>query len=314
MLIAHLTDLHLPLPAAPALRSLLNKRGLGYLSWKGKRQHRHQQSALDTLIEDLKSKAPPLTLITGDIVNIALPEEFAAAKGWMQRNFSTIEAAFVPGNHDTYVSLEWGVGIGSLAAYMTGDRFDGDASQPPQDYNDFPYARRIGDIVVVMANSSPPTPPGFATGALGDAQISRIGKMLKKFGEEGCFRILALHHPAVKGAVSPRKALSDRNHLERCLNEAGAEMVVHGHMHRPVAMRLEGGGRTIPVIGAGSASHGDAHGEYRPAQYNLYEIERNKNGSWCATAEVRELNPETGAVHSVSQFSLTDPAVKMSVQ
>jgi len=297
MLIAHLTDLHLPIPAPPALRALFNKRALGFLSWQRKRQHRHSQDALEALVRDLKAQAPDHTLITGDIVNIALPAEFAAAAAWLDANFDPAATAFIPGNHDTYVPLGWETGAGALAAFMAGRRLEHSEPRKPAGYDDFPYYRVIGDVGVIMANSSPSTAPGLATGTLGGAQITRIGAMLRKFGDDGLFRILALHHPAAKGAVGARKALTDQAALQSCLEEAGAELVIHGHMHRPLSMVV--GARKIPVIGAGSASHGGSFGDYPPAQYNLYRIDKKPDGGWRASMEIRELDPASQTVHSV---------------
>jgi len=301
MIITHLTDLHLPMPDPPGPGSLLNKRILGFLSWKRKRYRRHRIEALNTLVEDLKSRKTDLTLITGDIVNIALPDEFRAAKAWMEENFTPQTAAFTPGNHDTYIAMDWADGIGALAPFMTGVRNDGEPPQPARDFDDFPYIRRVGDVAVVMANSSPSTAPGMATGKLGAAQIKKIGAMLRQLGDEDCFRILALHHPAVKGATFARKALIDQPALEECIKSAGAELIIHGHMHNPVIMEIKTQKGSVPVVGAGSASHPSAAGHYRPAQYNLYHIER-RDGAWTFDLEVRELVP--GAKQCRSIFPL----------
>lgn len=296
--IAQLTDLHLPMPDPPGVGALLNKRVLGFLSWKRKRYRRHRIEALNALVGDLKAQKTDLTLITGDIVNIALPDEFSAAKAWMEKNFTQEEAAFVPGNHDTYIEMDWADGIGVLSPYMTGERMDGAAARPAKGFDDFPYIRRAGNVAAVMVNSSPSTAPGMATGRLGPEQIDRIGEMLKRLGDDGCFRIVALHHPAVKGATFARKSLLDQPAFEECIKAYGAELIIHGHMHNPVIMKVDTPRGPVPVVGAGSASHPSAAGHYRPAQYNLYHIEQ-KDGVWSFDIEVRELVPDTGECRSI---------------
>jgi 3',5'-cyclic AMP phosphodiesterase CpdA len=66
--------------------------------------------------------------------------------------------------------------------------------------------------------------------------------------------------------------LKDRAALVAVLARVGAELVLHGHDHEDERAELAGpGGRTIPVIGGGSASY--TGGPERRSRYNLYEIE-----------------------------------------
>ena len=78
--LAHLSDLHLPLPpplpGAPRWRALASKRILGYLSYRLKRKMVHDAAVLAALVDDLRQHAPDHIAITGDLTNIALPEEF----------------------------------------------------------------------------------------------------------------------------------------------------------------------------------------------------------------------------------------------
>lgn len=303
MRLAHFTDLHLPIPESPGLGDLLSKRALGYLSWSRNRRFRHRKDALDRLATDFRAAGADFAAITGDIANISLPSEFTAAFQWLKEHFQEQSAGFCPGNHDAYVALDWEAGLGRLSPFMTGVRSD-DMDRPPMGPDDFPFVRRISDVAVVFANSSPPTLPGLASGRLGAEQIERVRQRLAELGNDGLCRVLALHHPVTDGATPARKALDDRAALRSALYEAGVELVLHGHTHYPVWATIETRNGPRPVAGGGSASHPTAHGRYAPARYNLFQIERTASGGWRIDVEARELDPATGDVKTAERREL----------
>lgn len=297
---AHLTDIHLPIPGRVAVQSLLNKRALGYLSWKRRRSTRHKIWAADALVNDLNDVKCQAALISGDLVNIALPSEFRNASAWLDEKLGGLPIVFTPGNHDTYVKTEWAETLGLLSRHMVGSREINGADRPPQGFEDFPYFRRLpglDGVVIVAANSAPSTAPGLASGALGAAQIDRIRMMLAK--SNGAFRILMLHHPINQNVVSRRKALDDAHALRAMLADTGVELVLHGHAHLQHIGAVATPDSEAPVIGGGSASHPGSHGGYRPARYNLFTLTRNPAGGWALEMNVRELSPETGTVSTV---------------
>jgi len=296
-LLAHFTDLHLPIPAAPRLGALLNKRALGWLSWSRNRRRRHLRAPLEALVADWRAQRGDAAVITGDLVNIALPEEFEAARTWMAAHFDARATAFLPGNHDCYVAADWAGGLGMLAPFMRGAR-GAAADAEPAGFDDFPYVFRRGEASVIAANSAPPTAPGLASGRLGAAQIARIEAALGAERDAGRFVILALHHPPEAGVVGARKGLDDAPGLRAAVARAGAHLVLHGHAHFPHVGALQTPRGAAPVIAPGSASHPEGRGRYRPARYGLYRIERAGAG-WTLTAEFREYDPESGAVRAV---------------
>ncbi len=293
----HLTDLHLPISAAPHAAALLNKRILGYLSWVRNRRFRHELAALDAIAADAIASKADLNVITGDIVNIALPAEFAAARAWLDARFAPETTVFCPGNHDTYVAAPWGDGLGQLAHFMRGQR-GGETISAPVDGDAFPYLRTVGDVVFIVANSSPPTAPGLASGKLGSNQINAIEAALNTAGDKGLCRVLALHHPITHDYVSRRKGLDDARALRAALKRAGVELVVHGHTHFPSFETIDTNTGPRPIAGGGSASHPQRRGRYQPARYTRFSVERTGSG-WTIDAEIRELDPTDGAVKTV---------------
>ncbi len=303
MRLAHLTDLHFPIETAPGLVELASKRLLGFLSWRRKRRFRHTKSALNAILGDCAAAGPDLAVITGDVVNIALKTEFAAAETGLRQLMDSQRTVFTPGNHDTYVSAPWEGGLGRLAFLMSGERLGEARAREAKDVDDFPFVRRIGDVAVILANSSPPTLPGLATGRIGPAQRERLKAELIAAGAQGLCRVLALHHPVTAGAASPRKALDDAASLRALLAETGVELVIHGHMHRTIWGEVATPAGNRPVAGGASASHPAAHGDYRPARYNLFEIAR-AGSTWRIDVEVRELDPATGRVETAERRTL----------
>ena len=83
--LAHISDLHLSGLPPVAWSELANKRLLGYLSWRLRRRRLHLGLILDALVRDLHALRPNHVAITGDLVNLALPGEFAEAATWLRR-------------------------------------------------------------------------------------------------------------------------------------------------------------------------------------------------------------------------------------
>src|ERR1700744_6612857 len=80
--LAHLSDPHLPMPEARP-GQLLNKRATGYYNWWRHRVHVHVSEALAGIVADIKAQQPDHIALTGDLVNVALPQEFKRAAQWL---------------------------------------------------------------------------------------------------------------------------------------------------------------------------------------------------------------------------------------
>jgi 3',5'-cyclic AMP phosphodiesterase CpdA len=119
--LAHLSDPHLsPLPR-PRLSELASKRLLGYLNWRHSRHRIHRAEVLDAITRDLHAARPDHTAVTGDLVNIALPSEFEAARRWLDALGAPADVSVVPGNHDAYVAAAALDGERHWGPYMRGD-------------------------------------------------------------------------------------------------------------------------------------------------------------------------------------------------
>lgn len=286
--LAHLSDVHLgPLPPF-ALRHWNAKRVLGYLNWQRGRRHVHTLDAIDRITSDLAAHAPDHIAVTGDLVNIALPGEYEAARAWLERLGPPDKVSVVPGNHDIYTRLNRDPGCGRWADYMQSDP-DRASSWTVQGAL-FPYVRRRGSLAIIGVNSAVPTPPFVAAGMVGTAQLSRLRRLLDRLAAEGAFRVVLIHHPPLAGQAPPLRALRDADVLERVLTDHGAELVLHGHNHRDMlAWRQWKAGR-FPVVGIATGSAARPHRDEPMARYNLIEVAEDDAG-FVVRARTRGLAP-----------------------
>lgn len=290
--LAHMSDPHLgPLPRAN-MRELSGKRAIGFINWHRRRKTFHRGDILETILQDLKSQKPDHIAVTGDLVNLALPGEFAPALQWLRHVGDPKDVTVVPGNHDLYVRTAVEQPHTHWGDYMlceSGGRF--------------PFVRRRGPVALIGLSSAVPTAPFMATGKVGLLQLERLGPLLKQLGQEKAFRVVLIHHPPMPSRGDRFKRLIDSAALRAALAEHGAELVLHGHDHvNSVKFLDSAGGKKIPVVGVPSASaRGGEHSD--PAAYHLYCIE-GAPGAWRCEAVTRGLRRGSESVDEIARRML----------
>lgn len=276
--LAHISDIHLaPLPAV-ALRDLVGKRLTGYLNWKMTRHGALTGEGLERLIAHLRTQDADFIAVTGDMVNLALEDEIARAGDWLEALGPSEKICVSPGNHDAYVR-------GALEAAIArwGDYIGGETLARGQR---FPFVRRLGDDVAVIACSSAvPTAPFLAIGEFDAGQAERLAEILSVLGKAGYFRVVMIHHPPNVELQHPSFGLRGHQQFRKVIAEHGAELILHGHTHRSSIHAVPGTNREVPVIGvaSASASHGGKLDD--PARYNLFSIARAGEGWTCTMRE-----------------------------
>lgn len=289
--LAHLSDLHLPLAEArPRWRDLMSKRLFSYLSWRKSRRRIHRPEVLARLMEDVRVQSIDHLVVTGDLTNLALPDEFERARDWLARQGDAETVTVAPGNHDALVRVGWREGLGRWADWMGG------ASDPEAA---FPFVKRVGEAALIGISTAQPTPPFMASGEVGDRQLFRLARTLATLGAEDAFRIVLIHHPITDGAVSARKALEDRAALRLVLAEYGAELVLHGHSHHATTFEVLGPTGPIPVIGAPSASA--APGESSESAGWRHIRICPSNDAWDVTVTTRSMDGDWNFVERESR-------------
>ena len=264
MRLIHLTDPHLSTLDGwrPGLKS--GKRWLSWLSWQTRRRNRHRPARLAALTRHLQTADPDAWAISGDLCQIGLEQEVREAATWLNRLAPAHRVLLVPGNHDIFapdsadaISTHWS------------DWLHVDPAAP-----EWPVVRAFGDATLIGLNSAFVTPILKAGGKVGAAMRARLDKTLE-VTRDSC-RVVLIHHPPLPGSCKPRKALADDRELTRILEERGAALVLHGHLHHNREYRLDcSDGSDVAVFCTASAS---AAGSQGAAAARIFDIEPAAGG------------------------------------
>jgi 3',5'-cyclic AMP phosphodiesterase CpdA len=232
--IAHVSDLHLPFEPQLSAAQWVSKRALSAWAWR-RRRLVHRAQIIAALAAELRERDIDHIVITGDLVNFSLPEEFDRARAWLEALVPADCISVVPGNHDALVPVAEQDGLGRWAAWT---RTDGG----------WPFVHRRHGLALIGINSGFPTAPLLARGHIGAGQLARLEDVLNEEAVAGRVRIVLVHHPVADRAVSWRRALSDRASLRAVLQRAGAELVLHGHARSARFDALPGPPGTLGMI------------------------------------------------------------------
>jgi 3',5'-cyclic AMP phosphodiesterase CpdA len=291
--LGHISDPHLgPMPSA-RLRDLAGKRAIGFVNWHRRRKTFHRGEVLSRIVTDLKNHQPDHIAVTGDILNIALPGEFAPSRVWLDTVGPAQDVTFVPGNHDAYVrkaAREW--------HSHWGDFMRGDTTGPDQ----FPFVRRRGAVALIGISSAITTAPFMATGKIGTPQLHALPDILDRLAADGLFRVVLIHHPPKTKPQHRFKRLLDADKFRALLHRHGAELVLHGHDHVNSVVYLDGPAAKIPAVGVSSASAAGGEGEL--AAYNLYSIAKAGN-AWRCEAVTRGFRHGHDTIEEIARRDLT---------
>lgn len=294
--LAHLSDPHLTVPLDDVpLDEWLGKRMMSRLSWARGRKHLQSPAVLAAAVADIQAHAPDHLAITGDITNFSLPVEFRAAAAWFATLGAPETVSVIPGNHDALVPVPHDQGWAHWLPWMQGQ-------DPIQPSSPLPYLRVCRHVALLGLSSAIPTAPGLASGTLGPAQLQWLAAQLAPLKAQGLFRIVMLHHPPADGAVSARKALTDRAALRAVLREHGAELVLHGHSRDARFDPLPGPKGLIASLGLPSIS-AIPNPKDEGARWHLLEIARVDAG-WCVTVTVRVLNAARRGFATAAHYTL----------
>lgn len=284
---AHLSDLHLSQLDQVRAGDLTNKRILGYISWRRRRQHEHKMAVLERLRERLLASPLQQILITGDLTQLGMPDEYRQARSWLDRLGAAGQVALVPGNHDHYVRMPWATTGAQWLPYMQSDPQPAPTMPDQQREADwahlFPSLRVRDGVAFIGLSSAIASKPFLATGRLGEDQLKRLAQVLAVTGRQGLFRVVYLHHPPLEGVEKHRKRLLDIQPLIAVIDAAGAELLLHGHVHKTHLNQMLSQHRQIPVCSVPSASALGLHGE--AAAYDLYRLFDEGEAGWrlCRT-------------------------------
>jgi 3',5'-cyclic AMP phosphodiesterase CpdA len=264
--LAQVSDPHFQSFRNVKVRDLLGKRALGGLNLLLMRRRKHNMTLLQAMVTDLPSRSVDHLALTGDLCNIALESEWAAALRWIEATqFSADRVTVIPGNHDAYVAkvVNDGVFERMFAPFQTAELRADNAV--------YPFVRLRGEVALVCTSTGVPTGDAGAWGRVGESQLIRLESLLTAPEVKSRRRVVLIHHPPLVNRHGEERNLRDRMAVQALLARTGADLVLHGHDHRDFFNDLPGpGGSRIPVVGAGSASY-DGPPDRR-SRYHIFEI------------------------------------------
>jgi 3',5'-cyclic AMP phosphodiesterase CpdA len=288
MRIAHLSDLHvLSLEGATASR-FFNKRFTGWVNLRLKREHKHRPGHVRAALQAVRRANVDHVIITGDLTNLALEQEFEAAVRMIEEELGlpARDVTVVPGNHDLYTrgALRTRRFSRYFAKYLESDLPELAANLP---LGRFPIVKLRGPLAIIGLSSAVPRPPLVASGELGKEQLAALERILDHDEVKKRTPVLALHHPIhnppsrVKTWV---EGLRDAPALIAVLARLPHGLLVHGHLHKRIQRNLTTRVGNVVAAGATSASlhHDDEH---RMAGFNVYEFDVSGR-LFSVTAEV----------------------------
>jgi 3',5'-cyclic AMP phosphodiesterase CpdA len=276
MRIAHFSDLHvLALDGVSRMR-LLNKRFTGWVNLRLKRQHKHRPGYVRAIAREVTRSKVDHVVITGDLTNLALREEFEATRRLLEDelHFDPDHVTVVPGNHDLYTR-------GALRSRRFTTFFShylqSDLPELAADIGLglFPIVKLRGAIAIIGLSSAVPRPPLVASGQLGAIQLEALDRILAHDEVKRRMPIVAMHHP-IHNPPSKMKTLLeglwDAADLIDTVKHVRRGMLLHGHLHSRMQRPLPTHAGHMISVGATSASLDHAH-EDRMAGFNLYEFD-----------------------------------------
>lgn len=324
--ILHLSDLHFgQLPSDPSKPGQL-RCAHRFCTREGRSD---PSALAGILAKDLSLREPPhVVATTGDLAWSGTAEDYQSATEFfrlLRQQWPNTAFLFVPGNHD----VDRAAPLARQNAYVEFVRaFHGttfDAAYPlSKDACD--RSRLVswqeltltatGDIngadrlLMVGVNSvadhdGTGGPIRVSPQALEEVETLLAGRA------PGEFRVFCLHHHLLPFAESRREGSTDEHNdidvadgtivgnsakLQSWLAQHGFGLVLHGHKHKPhgrvdTLYRRDDGqeGRTILVMGAGSAGVYDGERGSEPLNYNVCHAHRLSSKRWSVEAYVQDI-------------------------
>jgi 3',5'-cyclic AMP phosphodiesterase CpdA len=169
------------------------------------------ERALDTLIDRVD---PGLIVATGDLTHRGRPEQHERAATFLKRFGRPL--LVIPGNHDI--------------PYTFPARFTRPFREFERHWQTTEPVHRGEDVFVVGLNSVRPW--RHQSGGVRSAQLQQARQLLAE-APDGALRVVALHHHLI-GAPwrSRKKPVARRSHVLATLVDAGAELILAGHIHQ----------------------------------------------------------------------------------
>jgi 3',5'-cyclic AMP phosphodiesterase CpdA len=202
-----------------------------------------REEVFKKVIDEINLLKPDAVVITGDLTNEGLVEQYEKCKKMIsQINVEKIIA--ISGNHDY-----------RNTGYLLFKKY-------------FPFKTEndLGnDVILITLNS---TRPDRDDGEVGHKQTLWLEHTLKKY--ENKFKIVAMHHHliGIPDTGSDRLTVIDAGDVLRAVLDSNVSLVLCGHKHRPWLWDFN----TLSIANAGTTSSERVRGFFENS-YNIVNIE-----------------------------------------
>ena len=202
-----------------------------------------REEIFEKVIDEINLLKPDAVVITGDLTNEGLVEQYEKCKKMIsQINVEKIIA--ISGNHDY-----------RNTGYLLFKKY-------------FPFKTEndLGDDVILITLNS--TRPDRDDGEVGYKQTRWLEHTLKKY--ENKFKIVAMHHHliGIPDTGSDRLTVIDAGDVLRAVLDSNVSLVLCGHKHRPWIWDFN----TLSIANAGTTSSERVRGFFENS-YNIVNIE-----------------------------------------
>jgi Icc protein len=230
-----------------------------------------REAVFDQVIEELNLLKPDVVIITGDLTNEGLKEQYEKCKTLISKiNVDRIIA--ISGNHDY-----------RNTGYLHFKK-----------YFPFQTINELSDDVVLITIGT--ARPDRDEGEVGHRQTLWLERTMKKYKER--IKILAMHHHliGIPDTGSDRLTIIDAGDVLRATLDSDVDLVLCGHKHRPWLWDFN----KLLIANAGSVSSERVRGFFENS-YNIIKIE-NRNISIDLKIVGGERKPLQTVVNNYTNF------------
>ena len=230
-----------------------------------------REAVFDQVIEELNSLKPDVVIITGDLTNEGLKEQYEKCKTLISKiNVDRIIA--ISGNHDY-----------RNTGYLHFKK-----------YFPFQTINELSDDVVLITIGT--ARPDRDEGEVGHRQTLWLERTMKKYKKR--IKILAMHHHliGIPDTGSDRLTIIDAGDVLRATLASDVDLVLCGHKHRPWLWDFN----KLLIANAGSVSSERVRGFFENS-YNIIKIE-NRNISIDLKIVGGERKPLQTVVNNYTNF------------